>query len=195
MSDAGTLAVYDRMVEDYARLTDRWEPPGIDLFLQRLPEAGRVLDLGCGTGRDAARFVVAGHDVLAIDGSAEMASRAASISGVTARHATFDDIPDFGSFDGVWASFSLLHAPRSDFPRHLGALRDAMKPGGILGLGMKLGDGEGADHLGRYYTYYSEEALRGHLATAGFSVVETIAGEDKGLAGKTEPWLMILADV
>lgn len=194
MSDAETLAVYDRMAEEYARLTDRWDPPGLSAFLRRLPAAAHVLDLGCGTGRDAERFAVDGHRVLAVDGSSEMVERAAARPGVTARRAVFDDIPSLGRFDGVWASFSLLHATRAAFPRHLADIRAVLDPGGVLGLGMKLGEGEGSDDLGRFYTYYTEEALRGHLAEAGFAVAETIEGADRGLAGKTEPWLMILAD-
>jgi SAM-dependent methyltransferase len=194
MSDAGTLAVYDRMAEDYARLTDRWEPPGLSAFLRRLPAAARVLDLGCGTGRDAERFAADGHRVLAVDGSSEMVERAAARPGVTVRQAVFDDIPVLGRFDGVWASFSLLHATRAAFPGHLAALRSGLEAGGVLGLGMKLGEGEGTDHLGRFYTYYTEDELRTHLAEAGFAVAEAIAGADRGLAGKTEPWLMILAD-
>jgi hypothetical protein len=46
------------------------------------------------------------------------------------------------AFDGIWASFSLLHTPKAEHSRHIGAMARALRPGGYLYLGMKLGEGE-----------------------------------------------------
>ncbi|MBD3676887.1 MAG: class I SAM-dependent methyltransferase [Rhodobacteraceae bacterium] len=193
MNATGTLTVYDRMVEDYAAMAAGWETPGLTQFLALLPPASRVLDLGCGPGFDAARIAEAGHDVLAVDGAAGMVARAAQHGDITVRQATFDDIPDLGQFEGVWASFSLLHAPKAVFPRHLRALHVACRPGSPLGLGMKTGSGEGEDHLGRFYSYYSEADLRDHLSQAGFTPTDAITGAGKGLAGTTDSWIVMFA--
>jgi SAM-dependent methyltransferase len=57
-----------------------WEPsPTVRAWAARLP-AGRVLDLGCGSGRDAAYLAVAGHDVLAVDRLPEALARAETLA-------------------------------------------------------------------------------------------------------------------
>jgi len=152
---------------------------------------GRVLDLGCGPGHHAAAMAQAGLDVLAVDGSTEMVALAAALPGVTAWHALFDDIPQFGPVDGIWASFSLLHAPRADFPRHLAALRALCPTGAPFVLGMKLGTGEETDHLGRFYSYYTEHELNDLLTAAGFTPKSALHGAGKGLAGTVDNFIVI----
>lgn len=41
-------------------------------FLSLLPEGARILDFGCGSGRDALKFLKRGYQVEATDGSEEM---------------------------------------------------------------------------------------------------------------------------
>ena len=41
-----------------------------------VPEGARVLDLGCGDGRDAACFAALGHHVLGLDACGEAVARA-----------------------------------------------------------------------------------------------------------------------
>ncbi|MDF0595485.1 class I SAM-dependent DNA methyltransferase [Psychromarinibacter halotolerans] len=193
MTGNPTLTVYDRMAEDYRKMASGVEFAGLALFLKVLRPGSRVLDLGCGPGHESERIAAAGHDVLAVDGSAEMVAMAQGRPGVTARQALFEDIPTLGTFDGIWASFSLLHAPRGDFPRHLSQLHAAATPGAPFGLAMKLGDGEAPDSLGRHYTYHAEEDLRDQLAGAGFTPVDMRQGESAGLAGHPEPWIFLLS--
>ncbi|MDF0599309.1 methyltransferase domain-containing protein [Psychromarinibacter sp. C21-152] len=193
MTTDATLAAYDRLAADYLEMVKDSASPGLGRFLAALPPGARVLDLGCGPGHDAERIAAAGHEVLAVDASAEMAAMAARRDGVAARQARFDDIATLGRFGGIWASFSLLHAPRADFARHLRDLHAACAPGAAFGLGMKLGEGEGTDSLGRFYTYYSEEGLRDLLALSGFTVTDAKTGENAGLAGIPEPWIVLLS--
>ncbi len=72
----------------------------------------RVLDLGCGSGRDAKAFLNAGFDVLACDASSRLAELASAHVGIDVQHATFDEClqqqPEH-SLDGIWACASLLH--------------------------------------------------------------------------------------
>jgi predicted methyltransferase len=112
---------------------------------------------------------------------------------IGARLATFDDVEAVAQYDGVWANFSLLHAPRADLPRHLAALHRALKPGGLLHLGMKTGTGEARDGLDRLYSYYSVAELHGKLANAGFTVTATSEGHERGLAGTDDPFVIIEA--
>jgi len=193
MTQDATLGVYDRMADDYLKMVARRVSPGLERFIATLPVGARVLDLGCGPGHDAADMAAAGLSVLAVDGAAEMVARAARHPGVETRQAVFDDIPGLGRCAGIWASFSLLHAPKADFPRHLAALRDLCDTGAPLALGMKLGSGAGPDRLGRVYAYYSETELRDHLERARFVPGQALTGTDIGLDGTPAPWILIFA--
>lgn len=193
-ADRETLSVYGKRAQDYADLVQS-EGAGTDLkaFIAALPAAARVLDLGCGPGFASAHMAKAGLRPDPVDASPEMVALARDRFGLPARIARFDQIGGENIYDGVWASFSLLHAPRADFPDHLAALHKALRPGGRLYLGMKLGEGERRDAIGRFYTFYSEDELRGHLEAAGFTVASSREGADKGLAGTVDPFLIIQA--
>lgn len=153
---------------------------------------GHILDLGCGPGLHAAKMQAQGFTVTAYDATPEFV-KAATARGVDAHLATFDDLTATATFDGIWASFSLLHAAKVDFPRHLTAIHTALKPGGALFLGMKLGTGEDRDKIGRFYSYYSETNLKEALAAAGFAGIKTTCGEGMGLAGDVEPFILLTA--
>ena len=193
MTDRETIGVYDAMAGEYAGKFDRAEPDRhLRAFLGRLPAGSHVLDLGCGPGQSAAFMLESGHTVDAVDASDAFVA-AARDRGVSARKATFDEISGSEIYGGVWANFSLLHAARKDFIRHLSAIALALTPGGLLHLGLKEGAGERRDKLGRFYTYYSEVELRGLLEDAGLIVISVDKGEEAGLAGKVEPWIIMVA--
>ena len=195
MSDPETIRIYDDRAADYAGMTDAYNTtdPRLAAFIAACPPGGRVLDLGCGPGAAAAKMAADGLTVEAVDASAAMVKMAGRHPGVTARQATFDEISGEALYDGIWANFSLLHAPRAVFPRHLAALHKALKPGGVFLIGLKLGKGAARDKIGRLYTYYSEEDLMDHLRAAGFTPDDIRHGQGEGLDGTTSPWISVLA--
>lgn len=193
-ADPGTIAVYDARAGDY---DDRFRQnrPGRHLraFMDLLPQGARVLDLGCGPGNASAFLRAAGMVPDPVDASPAMVKLANDRHAIGARLATFDDIDAIAAHDGVWANFSLLHAVRADLPRHLAALHRALKPGGILHLGLKTGEGEGRDRLGRFYTYVTVPEITGLVTAAGFTVVATEEGHEVGLAGTDDPFVILRA--
>lgn len=192
--DAKTLAVYDTSADEYADLRDsRRATARADAFIAAMPPGGRVLDLGCGPGKWAARMVAAGLGVDALDASTGMAEVARSRFGIAVRIGTFADVQGEDVYDGIWAYFSLLHAPRAALPGILSDLARALRSGGRFVIGMKLGAGEGRDGRGRLYTYYSEAELDALLAAAGFSIIERQSGEGTGLDGRPHPMTVISA--
>ena len=195
MPDPQTLAVYGASVERYRRtIRDDRARPHRDAFVASLPDAASVLDFGCGPGLDAARMAEAGLTVEAWDASAEMAAAAAARPGVTARCAPFAALDAEAAYHGIWAAFSLLHAPRTDLPGLIAAMHRALKPGGRLYLAMKLGEGEHRDRIGRLYTYVGEDELAGWLTDAGFTVTEAVHGRARGMAGTEDPFICLFAD-
>ncbi|TCP60027.1 methyltransferase family protein [Rhodovulum bhavnagarense] len=171
-TDAQTLAIYAEKAADYSEIHHGEETARrLAAFIARLPEGGRALDLGCGPGWAAARMRQQDLDVTAMDACPEMAEVARARHGLPVRVAPFDALDETAAYDGVWAHFSLLHAPRAALPGHFTAIRRALRPGGHLLVAMKLGSGEARDRLGRLYTYVSAPELRGLLVSARLKIV------------------------
>jgi SAM-dependent methyltransferase len=193
-ADPRTIAVYDAKAGDYAdRFASAKPDRHLRAFISALPDGAHVLDLGCGPGTASAFLRAAGMRPDPVDASPAMVRMANERHNIGARLATFDDIDDAAAYDGVWANFSLLHAPRADLPRHLSALHRAVKPGGLLHIGMKTGTGEARDALDRFYTFVTRDELTGLLERAGFSVVTAHVGKERGLAGTLDPFIILLA--
>ena len=192
-ADRETLAVYDGASERYAKRGGAgWDYAALDAFLARLPAGARILDLGCGPGHLSAVMAERGMVPDPVDASAGMVALTRENFGLPARQATFDEIDGVGVYDAVWANFSLLHAPRAEMPGHLERLARALRPGGLIHLGMKVGEGEGRDGLNRFYTYWRVEELQAALEAAGFAVdAEVWRGRGKGLDGAPFGWCLV----
>ncbi len=192
-ADAETLKTYGTLAGQYAQTNADRDDPLLTAFTKRLKNGAQVLDLGCGPGKEAALMAAAGMLVDAVDASPEMVALANAHKGVSARIASFDQITGTDIYDGIWANFSLLHAPRAAMPGHLAALKQALKPGGVLHIALKLGEGTHRDRLGRAYTYYAENELSGLLQKAGFTPLSDAFGSGSGLDGQIFDWIAIIA--
>ncbi|MDP5360012.1 MAG: class I SAM-dependent methyltransferase [Paracoccaceae bacterium] len=187
-----TIATYDARAAEYADLIANAVPDkSLQDFIDLMPAGGHVLDLGCGPGAASAHMRSAGLVPDPVDASAGMIALAREKYALPARQASFDDIAGVALYDGIWANFSLLHAARQDLPRHFRALSDATKPGGIIHVGMKTGAGVARDTINRLYTYVTVEELKDFLTIAGYHVTYIKEGEDKGLAGTLDPFVIM----
>lgn len=197
MADEYTIGVYDVRVADYADMVSRASPDNaLVSFAQKLPSGSRVLDLGCGVGNASAYLQERGLVTDAWDASAGMVEYAYKAHGIKALQRSFDDLELAEvrqAYDGIWANFSLLHARRAEFPTHLDNIRMGLRAGGWFHIGMKLGEGECRDAIGRHYAYYSEDELREMLGDRGFEVMEATHGEEPGLSGEPAPWVTLLS--
>lgn len=194
MSDTDTVRFYDDAAERFGDITADGAPdPTLQRFIDALAPGASVLDLGCGHGIASAKLARLGFDVTGLDpsqGLLDVARRLAPTARFTL--ATFDDLDGTEAYDGIWANFALLHAPRADMPRHLAAIARALRPGGVFHLSMLLGEGEIRDSHGRAYTYYSVEALRALLASAGFDLIQSETGDKAGIDG-VHPSIVLLS--
>lgn len=134
-------------------------------FLELLPEGARVLDAGCGSGRDAKKFTDLGFRVSAFDASEEMVKHASEHAGIEVQQLRFDQLKYKNEFEGVWACASLLHVRKDDFDSELQHLVDALRSGGVLYISMKEGESK-VPEGGRHFSYFSacevEEIVSSH---------------------------------
>ena len=83
-------------------------------FLKHIPKGGHILDLGCGSGRDSLEFIKQGYNVTAVDGSKELSIAASKLIEQEVICSKFEDLKLTETFDGIWASASLLHVNKND---------------------------------------------------------------------------------
>jgi SAM-dependent methyltransferase len=164
--DETTLQFYRENAQSYA---DWAKAPSTRLrgFLALLPSGGAILELGCGAGNHAAVMLAQGFSLRATDGSPEMAEIASRRLGHPVEAMRFDELDAHDAYDGVWASACLLHVPRDELAGVLERIHRALKPSGVFYASYKMGEDDGRDSLGRYYSYVSPEWLEATYAGAG----------------------------
>lgn len=192
MTDDKTIHAYTTRVAEYLQIPLPPEQIEVRLAFTEAVGSGHILDLGSGPGSDSAFFMREGLSVRALDATPAFVEHARE-NGVDAHLGTFDDVTEVDAYDGIYASFSLLHAPRADFPRHLAAIHRALKTEGIFFLGLKLGTGEHRDELDRFYTYFSQTEIEAALEQAGFTIDRITTGMGTGLAGSYDGFILVLA--
>lgn len=108
-------------------------------FLSYLPERGRILDAGCGVGRDSKFFSSKGYEVVPFDGSTEMVRLTSDLLGKPALQMLFQDMNFLNEFDAAWANASLLHVPYENLRETIESFHAAILPSGILYASFKHG--------------------------------------------------------
>lgn len=135
-------------------------------FFSHLKDGSKILDAGCGPGRDIVAFIEKGYDVEAFDASIEMVRIATGLSGIGVVHATFDEYDTVIKYDGVWACASLLHVPRKDMIATLLHMKSLLAKDGVIYMSFKYGDEERQNN-GRHFTDMNEDLLTSLLSEVG----------------------------
>ena len=163
----------------------------IDALLRHIqaPAPLRILDLGCGPGRDLKALTARGHVAVGLDGTEAFVEMARANSGCEVWQQSFLalDLPT-GHFDGIFANASLFHVPDQELPRVLGQLRAALKPGGVLFSSNPRGENQEGWNGPRYGSYHDLERWRARLTAAGFVELEHYY-RPAGLPRDQQPWL------
>lgn len=193
MTEDPTLRFYADNAATYAEHVTTPTGERLSAFLALLPAGGKVLELGCGNGRDSAHMLSLGFDVEPSDGTPELAAEAERRIGRPVRILRFEQLEAIAAYDGIWACASLLHAPASDLVDILGRIHRALRPGGVFTASFKAGTGEGHDDLGRYFNYPSAARLRADYAAAGWNDVGLEAQMGSGYDAKPTEWLWVTA--
>ena len=140
-------------------------------FEKHLTSDAKILDLGCGSGRDSKYFVEKGYRVVAIDPSAAMCEQTRELAHIPVYQMKAEQMNFSNEFDAVWACASLLHVPLKDQGKVLQKITDALKTGGILYASWKYGEGEYVTGE-RCFINMNEKDL--HVILKSVSKLETI---------------------
>jgi 2-polyprenyl-3-methyl-5-hydroxy-6-metoxy-1,4-benzoquinol methylase len=188
-----SIAFYDENAEEFFRCSvDAGLLPELRRFADLLPPGGRVLEAGCGSGRDALALKALGFQVTAIEAAPRLAALASAHTGLPVEVMTFDQVAWREAFDGIWACASLLHVARRDLPQTLRRLRAALRPGGAWFMSFKYGTQE-REANGRRFTDLDEAGAKALLAeTGGLALIAMAVTGDVRPDRGAERWLSVL---
>lgn len=188
MADAATLAFYQEQAPRYTMSFGQAPSRHLDRFLDRLPSGARILELGCGGGRDSARIRERGFDLDATDATPAMVGKANERFDVGARLMRFEELEAQEAYDAVWAHACLIHVERAAMPSVLSAIRRSLRPGGWHFANYKLGNGEGRDRHGRLHNFPSGDWLEEVYRGAEFAIEESTVYTGEGADGVVRDW-------
>ena len=191
--DKITLSYYNTHAQDFVQGT-----VGVDFhitqdrFLAQLPAGAKILDFGCGSGRDTKYFLERGFAVEATDGSAELCKLASEHTGISVKQMLFDELDAVAKYDGIWACASILHLAWKDLVVVMQIMVRAVKGEGVIYTSFKYGQFTG-ERNGRFFTDLDEEGLARLLKEVGGLEVKElwITGDVRPGRGE-EKWLNVL---
>lgn len=175
--EAVTKESYDSVSQKWhdTHSTSRFWRENFDKFFDLLPE-GRLLEVGCGAGRDAQELIAQGYDYVGTDISMAQVEQARKNNpGATFEQASLYDLDFPEPFDGFWAAAVLIHVPKDRIDEALEAIKKNMKTRAIGFLAMKEGEGERMevkDYLEDtpyFFAYWQRDEFREVLARHGMT--------------------------
>ena len=190
-----TLSHYNEHADIFWRDTrDHDVSQNIDSLLQSLAgqSSFRILDFGCGPGRDLKVFHDMGHEAIGLEGSERFVEMARGYSGCDVWQQDFLklDLPA-EYFDGIFANASLFHVPSQELPRVLRQLWATLKPNGVLFSSNPRGENQEGWNGERYGCFHDWPRWRELVTAAGFSEIEHYY-RPPGLPREQQPWLASL---
>ena len=193
MCFAVSIDFYETNAEDFFRrsvdvdMAQAWAA-----FSSLVKPGGRVLDAGCGSGRDALAFQKLGFKVTAMEASGRLAALARAHTGLAVEVMTFEQIAWRETFDGVWACASLLHVPRAELRAVMRKIRDALVPGGVWWMSFKYGTEE-REAAGRQFTDLDETGARALIDdVGGLTLIQMDTSFDARVEQAGQRWLSVL---
>ena len=193
-------AMDDRTIDYYENNADAFVDTTIDVvftdiqdrFLSYLPEAGLILDFGCGSGRDTKYFLDKGYAVDAIDGSEKLCEIASRNTGINVREMMFSDLHEDSKYDGIWACASILHLSKKELKSILRKMVRATKTGGYIYTSFKYGEFEG--YRGeRFFSDFTSETFHSFLVDISeIEIKEEWISSDVRPGRSDEKWLNVI---
>lgn len=199
--DIQTLAYYSANADEVARRYESAPSSLVGRFPSAFVPGGRILDIGCGSGRDLAELARQGFQPYGMDGTPELVQLAQDlhpelkgkvVQGLLPNSA----VPFGGNFDGVLCSAVLMHIEPVDLPAVVEFIRDCMKPGGQLlysvpSKRLDVTSSGNRDVAGRLFVPDSAGRLQRLFENADYKLLESWVNSDS--LGRDEvEWVSVL---
>ena len=145
------IAWYDDHATELAAQYESLAPESVHGWVADLLPQGKALalDVGAGTGRDAAWLTSLGYEVVAVEPSARMREEGQRLHSNDHMQWLNDSLPDFRnvfrlglSFDFILLSAVWMHIPEVDRSRAFRKLITLLKPGGLMAISLRQGPTE-----------------------------------------------------
>ena len=183
--DKQTIEFYNANAQKYSLYSYEHEKGHLyQKFLNKLPKKCSILDVGCGAGWDTKFFLTNGYIVTALDASVKLLDVIEMHKNLQKIESDFLNFKSENIFDGIWASFSLQHLPKSDFKPALKVLKNSLSKTGCFYIGIHKGNKEIRDNLGRYYSYYAESEISDIIESLDLNILSLDKLESKSFDGK-----------
>ena len=191
-----TLDYYNKNSEEYFNST-----LNVDMtntykeFLKLVPEGGKILDLGCGSGRESMNFMKLGYEATSVDGAKELAKRASVLLGKEVIVSTFEELELKEKFHGIWACASLLHIKREDLKIVLNNLYNNLDDNGVFYMSFKYGEKEYVDDKNRYFNCFTDESIISFInENTKYNILGLYITEDKLGRVNEVKWLNLICN-
>lgn len=161
-------------------------------FLNKLPQKkGKILDLGCGSGRDSKFFKELGFEMVALDLSEELAKKASIYIGQEVIIKDMRDLNFKNEFIGVWACASILYLPIKDIKEIFNKIFESLIPNGIFYASFKFGN---KDYIkdGREFTCFNFERFFQCFPEFKENIIEIFETHDVRAGKEEEKWFNLI---
>lgn len=188
-----TLTYYNQNAQQFAEGTSNVDFTTTQTkFINKLPVDSKILDFGCGSGRDTKYFLMQGYQVDAIDGSTELCKLASKYTGIEVKNMLFQELNEIEQYDAIWACASILHLPINELEVVLQKMITALKTNGIIYTSFKYSTFEG-ERNGRYFTDMTEEKFSEFIKNISqISIEEQWITSDVRPGRGEEKWLNLI---
>ena len=192
----GVIESFNKFAEQYADITFlnilQYE---LNRFISLIPREGKVLDLGCGGGRDVQYFADFKLEAVGIDASIKLIDESKKrVNGnfevMDMRNLTFKD----EEFNGVWAQDAISYVTKEDVINVLKHISRILKKEGVFFISVRKGSDEILilhEKLGKNEVmvgFYEINELEALLREAGFEIMNTYIQD-----GNDFTWINIFA--
>lgn len=190
------IETYNKIAKLYSTYTEtKLMQYQLSKFASILP-GSKVLDAGCGCGRDVDYMKEDSLDAIGIDLSKEIIKEAkkkypkSKFKLMDFRKMSFKK----ESFDGIWSMAGLIHTNRKEMPKVLKEFSRVLKKNGIIYLAVVEGEGEEEIRKEKYenepriYVYFKQDEIEKYLEKAGFQVLDSEVND-----AQKKKWVEIFA--